>query len=92
MLGMDPFDALFRLQRALDTRLDSDWLSNATTGTGAFPPINLFQQGHDYVAVIELLELSQTHSTLRPRRVRFASPAPSPLITLTRRAYIGANG
>jgi HSP20 family protein len=51
---MDPFDALFRLQRALDTRLDSDWLSNATTGTGAFPPINLFQQGHDYVAVIEL--------------------------------------
>lgn len=54
MLGMDPFDALFRLQRALDTRLDSDWLSNATTGTGAFPPINLFQQGHDYVAVIEL--------------------------------------
>ena len=54
MLGMDPFDALFRLQRALDTRLDSDWLSSATTGAGAFPPINLFQQGHDYVAVIEL--------------------------------------
>jgi HSP20 family protein len=51
---MDPFDALFRLQRALDTRLDSDWLSSATTGAGAFPPINLFQQGHDYVAVIEL--------------------------------------
>ena len=54
MLGMDPFDSLFRLQRALDTRLDSDWLSSVTTGAGAFPPINLFQQGHDYVAVIEL--------------------------------------
>ena len=54
MFDMDPFDTLLRLQRALDTRLDSDWLRSATTGAGAFPPINLFQQGHDYVAVIEL--------------------------------------
>ena len=54
MIGMGPFDALFRLQRALDTRLDSDWLSSATTGIGAFPPINLFQQGHDFVAIVEL--------------------------------------
>jgi HSP20 family protein len=49
MIGMDPFDTLFQLQRALETRLDSDWLSSATTGIGAFPPINLFQQGHDFV-------------------------------------------
>jgi HSP20 family protein len=54
MIGMDPFDALFRLQRALDTRLASDWLSSATAGIGAFPPINLFQQGHDFVAIVEL--------------------------------------
>ena len=54
MLGMDPFDALFRLQRALEMRLASDWLGGATAGVGAFPPINLFQQGHDFVAVVEL--------------------------------------
>ncbi len=54
MIGMDPFDTLFQLQRALETRLDSDWLSSATTGIGAFPPINLFQQGDDFVAVVEL--------------------------------------
>jgi len=54
MIGMDPFDALFRLQRALETRLDSDWLSSATTGIGAFPPINLFQQGDDFVVAVEL--------------------------------------
>jgi HSP20 family protein len=54
MIGMDPFDALFRLQRALETRLESDWLSSATTGIGAFPPVNLFQQGHDFVAIVEL--------------------------------------
>ncbi len=54
MIGLEPFDTLFRLQRALETQLDSDWLSDATTGIGAFPPINLFQQGDDFVAVIEL--------------------------------------
>ena len=54
MLGMDPFDTLLRLQRALETRLDSDWLSSATAGIGGFPSINLFQQGHDFVAVVEV--------------------------------------
>ena len=54
MIGMDPFDALFQLQRALETRFESDWLSSATTGVGAFPPINVFQQGHDFVAIVEL--------------------------------------
>jgi HSP20 family protein len=54
MLGMDPFDTLLRLQKALETRLDSDWLNGATGGMGGFPAINLFQQGHDFVAVVEI--------------------------------------
>ena len=37
-------DALFDFQRALDARLESDWLRGATAGTGAFPPINVFQR------------------------------------------------
>ena len=49
-----PFDALFRFQRALDQQLDSDWLDDATSGFGAFPPINVFQQGSDFVAVVEM--------------------------------------
>jgi HSP20 family protein len=54
-LGLaDPFDALFRFQRALEQRLDSDWLENATSGVGAFPPINVFQQGSDFIAIIEM--------------------------------------
>jgi len=44
---MDPFDALFRLQRALDTRLASDWLSSATTGIGAFPQSGAGQAAQD---------------------------------------------
>jgi len=68
----DPTDALFRLQRALDQRLDSDWLEDVTTGTGAFPPINVFQQGMDFVAIIEMpgvrkedLRLEARGSTIR---------------------------
>jgi HSP20 family protein len=49
-----PLDALFELQRALDSRLDSEWLRGATAGSGAFPPINVFQQGESLVAIIEL--------------------------------------
>jgi HSP20 family protein len=47
-------DAIFDLQRALDSRLDSDWLSGSTAGTGAFPAINVFQQGDNLVAILEV--------------------------------------
>jgi HSP20 family protein len=50
----DPFDTLFNLQRALEGRLMSDWLEDRTTSQGPFPPINVFQQGDDILAIIEL--------------------------------------
>jgi HSP20 family protein len=50
----DPFDTLFNLQRALEGRLESDWLRGQTTSQGPFPPINVFQQGDDILAIIEL--------------------------------------
>jgi HSP20 family protein len=49
-----PLDALFDLQRALESRLDSNWLRSGTAGIGAFPPINVFQQGDNLVAVLEV--------------------------------------
>jgi HSP20 family protein len=49
-----PLDALFDFQRALEARLDSDWLRGATAGTGAFPPINVFQHGDNLVAILEV--------------------------------------
>jgi HSP20 family protein len=51
---IDPFDALFGLQKALEANLTSDWLGDATGGAGAFPLINVFRKGDDFVAVIEL--------------------------------------
>ena len=55
----DPFDALFRFQRALDQLLDSDWLEDATSCVGAFPPINVFRQGNNFAAVIEMPGVSK---------------------------------
>jgi HSP20 family protein len=71
MIG-SPLDAVFDFQRALESRLQSDWLRGATTGTGAFPPINVFQQGDNLVAIIELagvnksdLEIQAKDNTIR---------------------------
>jgi len=50
----DPFETLFNLQRALEGRLASDWLQDRTASQGPFPPINVFQQGDDVLAIIEL--------------------------------------
>jgi HSP20 family protein len=67
-----PLDALLQLQRALESRLDSEWLRDATAGSGAFPPINVFQQGDSLVAIIELagvnkndLEIQAKDNTIR---------------------------
>ena len=67
-----PLDALFDFQRALDSRLESEWLRGGTAGSGAFPPINVFQQGDNLVAIVELagvnkgdLEIQAKDNTLR---------------------------
>jgi HSP20 family protein len=71
-LFADPFDALFNLQRALDAQLQSEWLRDATTSRGPFPPINVFQQGENILAIIELpgvnkdkLQIEAKENTIR---------------------------
>jgi len=68
----DPFDTLFNLQRALEERSASDWFRDQTTSQGPFPPINVFQQGDDILAIIELpgidkdsLQIQSKGSTIR---------------------------
>ena len=54
-----PFEHLFSFQRALENRLSSDWLGDTTAGLGSYPPINVFQQGDDLVAIVELPGLNK---------------------------------
>jgi len=68
----DPFTAMLALQRALDARRESEWMGRGTAGTGGYPPINIFQQGDDFVAIVELpgvekdsLNLEAKESTIR---------------------------
>jgi HSP20 family protein len=68
----DPFDALFSLQRELEARFASDWLHDLTTSRGPFPPINVFQQGGDILAIMELpgidkneLQIQAKENTIR---------------------------
>jgi HSP20 family protein len=68
----DPFDALLNIQRELEARLESDWLEDVTTSRGPFPPINVFQQGDDIVAIVELpgvdkndLQIQAKENTIR---------------------------
>lgn len=56
----DPFDTLLELQRSLEVTLSSDWLQDLTTSRGPFPPINVFKQGDDVLAIIELPGVSKS--------------------------------
>jgi HSP20 family protein len=68
----DPFDVLVNLQRALEAQTASGWLQNQTASQGPFPPINVFQQGDDILAIIELpgvetsdLQIQAKENTIR---------------------------
>ena len=72
MLRSDPFETLLNLQNALDSFRASNWLEPGPSGTGAYPPINIFRKGEDFVAVIEVpgvdksnLEIQVKDSTIR---------------------------
>jgi HSP20 family protein len=50
----DPFATLLGLQRAVDSVMGTDWFGSRTSGSGTFPPVNVFTDGEDYVLVAEL--------------------------------------
>jgi HSP20 family protein len=50
----DPFATLAAVQRAMDSVMGGDWLGTRTAGGGAYPPVNVFNEGEDFVVVAEL--------------------------------------
>lgn len=54
MLFRDPFDALVQFQRALDNFRESSWLDESPSGSGGFPPLNVFSKGDDIVLISEV--------------------------------------
>lgn len=70
----DPFDTLFRLQRALDASLGSGWLTGGPSGGGTYPPLNIFRQGDDFVVIAELpgLRREDVDVEVKDNRIRLA--------------------
>jgi HSP20 family protein len=70
----DPFDALFNLQRSLEARTDIQWLQNHTASQGPFPPINVFAQGDDIFAIIELpgVDKNDLHVQAKENTIRIS--------------------
>jgi HSP20 family protein len=50
----DPFATLLAVQQAMENAMRSDWFGTRTSGRGAYPPINAFRRGEDFVLVMEL--------------------------------------
>ena len=61
----DPFETLLGLQRALDSARSSDWFGLGTSSAGAYPPVNVFQQGDDFVVVTEIPGVNKSDLELK---------------------------
>jgi len=53
-LFQSPFDAMAGLQQALDAFRTSGWLDEGLSGSGAYPPINVFRKGDDFTVIAEV--------------------------------------
>jgi len=53
-LFSSPLDALPSLQQALDAFRTSSWLDTGPSGGGAYPPLNVFRKGDDFVVIAEV--------------------------------------
>lgn len=85
-----PFDALLEFQRALDAYRGSGWLDDSFSGSGAFPPLNVFAKGDDIVLVTEVpgVKKADLKVEVKDNTVRIAGTkesAPNERVSLHRR-------
>jgi len=70
----DPFETLLGLQQALDSFRTSGWLDASLSGNGAYPPINVFRKGDDFVVITEVpgIKKSDIDVQIKGNTIRFA--------------------
>src|SRR6476659_2597778 len=54
VLFTDPIDWISQFQQALDNFRTSGWLGSSPSGSGAYPPLNVFRKGDDLVVIAEV--------------------------------------
>jgi HSP20 family protein len=74
MLLPDPFETLFHLQQALESFRQSNWLESSPSGTGPYPPLNVFRKGDDFVIIGEVpgLKKSDLDIQVKDNAIRIA--------------------
>jgi HSP20 family protein len=74
MLFNDPFDALLSLQQALDSFRSSGWLQSSPSGSGSYPPMNVFRKGDDFIIITEVpgIKKSDLNVQVKGNTVRLA--------------------
>jgi HSP20 family protein len=73
-LFADPFDELSSLQQALDTFRASGWLTSGPSGSGSYPPLNVFRKGDDFIIITELagIKKSELDVQIKGNTIRLA--------------------
>lgn len=74
MLLRDPFDALLSLQQALESFRSSGWLQSSPSGSGTYPPMNVFRRGDDLIIIAEVpgIKKSDIEVQVKGNTVRLA--------------------
>ncbi len=70
----DPFDALASFQQALDSYRESSWLEAGPSGGGAYPPMNVFRKGDDFIITTEIpgVKKSELEVQVKGRTLRLS--------------------
>jgi HSP20 family protein len=61
----DPFNTLLGLQEALESFRTSGWLQSSPSGSGSYPPLNIFRKGDDLVLIAEVPGISKSDLDLQ---------------------------
>jgi HSP20 family protein len=74
LLFQDPFETLFQFQQALDSLRASSWLDASPSGSGGYPPLNVFSKGDDIVIIAEVpgVQKSELQIQVKGRTLRIA--------------------
>jgi len=65
MLVSDPLDALLSLQQALEAFRSSGWLQSSPSGSGTYPPMNVFRKGDDLIIITEVPGIKKSDLTVQ---------------------------
>ena len=70
----DPLDALSSFQQALDAFRTSSWLDAGLSGGGAYPPVNVFRKGDDFIIIAEVpgVKKSEIDVQVKGRTIRLS--------------------